>query len=162
MPVREVILYPDPILRERSLEVTIFDANLAIEVSDLIETMRATPGVAIAAPQIGIKRRIIALDVTAKTPKDTGHGELVLINPIITNSSQIKTVREGCLSIPDYLANLKRAKKVTVKAFDVNSEEVIIEARGLEAIALQHEIDHLDGILFIDRVTSIRDLLKRG
>ncbi len=173
MAVRRVILYPDPALREISAEVKVFgktrtdngatiDARLKSDITDLIDTLRYNPGVAIAAPQIGIKKRIIALDVSAKSAKDTGHGLLILINPVITETSQNKTVRGGCLSIPDYLANLRRAKKVTVTALDQNGTPVTIEARGLEAIALQHEIDHLDGILFIDRVTSLRDLVRRG
>ncbi len=173
MAVRKVILYPDSALREISAEVEAFgkartgngatiDARLKSDIADLIDTLRYNPGVAIAAPQIGIKKRIIALDITAKSAKDTGHGLSVLINPVITETSQNKTVREGCLSIPDYLTNVRRAKKVTVEAIDRSGKPVTIEARGLEAIALQHEIDHLNGILFIDRVMSVRDLLRRG
>jgi len=162
MPIREVILYPDPALREVSAEVAAFDEALESDITDLLDTLHASHGVAIAAPQVGIMKRIIALDITARNTKETGHGLLVLINPVITESSQNKTVREGCLSIPDYLANVKRAKKVTVKALNKDGKTVTIEARGLEAIALQHEIDHLDGILFFDRITSVRDLLKRG
>jgi peptide deformylase len=162
MAIREVLLYPNPVLRELSAEVSAFDKTLKSEITDLVDTLRANPGVAIAAPQIGIMKRIIALDITARGAKDTGHGLLVLINPVITARSHNKIVREGCLSIPDYLANVKRAKKVTATALDRSGKAVTIEARGLEAIALQHEIDHLDGILFIDRVASVRDLLRRG
>lgn len=167
MATREVLLYPDHALREVSTEVAAFDetsldARLREDITDLIDTLRANPGAAIAAPQVGIKKRIIVMDVSARGPKDTGHGLLILINPVVTARSQTKTVREGCLSIPDYLANVKRAKKVTATALDRVGKTVTIEARGLEAIAIQHEIDHLDGILFIDRVTSVRDLLKRG
>ncbi|VAW37929.1 Peptide deformylase [hydrothermal vent metagenome] len=162
MPAREVILYPDPALREVSKEVAYFDKTLAREIDDLVDTLRASHGVAIAAPQVGIIKRVIALDITARNTKETGHGLLVLVNPVISESSQNKTVREGCLSIPDYLANVKRAKKVTVDALNQSGKAVTVHARGLEAVALQHEIDHLDGILFFDRVTSVRDLLRRG
>ena len=137
MAAREVILYPDPILREVSVEVTSFDEVLAGEITDLVDTLRQNPGVAIAAPQIGIKKRIVVMDITAKSEKNTGHGLLILINPVITESSQNKTVREGCLSIPDYLANVRRAKKVTATALDQTGIPITIHARGLEAIALQ-------------------------
>ena len=126
---------------------------------DLVDTMRASPGVGLAAVQIGVLTRVIAIDVT---PKNPGYGLIVLANPVITEKSGLKRVREGCLSIPEYTADIKRAKQVTVIGIDNSGKEIIIKSTGFEAVALQHEIDHLDGILFIDRIDSIRSLFKRG
>lgn len=159
MPVRKILLYPDPLLKEVSREVSEIDPYVDSFIEDLVESMRSSPGVGLAAPQVGELLRIIAVDVT---PKHPGHGLLVLINPVIVSSSGNKTGREGCLSIPQYTANITRAGEVAVKAIDRGGKEIIVESKGLEAVALQHEIDHLDGVLFIDRIANMkRDLFKR-
>ncbi len=159
MPALKILQYPNRLLQEVSEEVTEIDAAVSRFIDDLVETMRDSTGVGIAAPQVGRLLRIIVVDVT---PKNPGHGELVLINPEITARSGKRKGREGCLSVPGFIANIKRSKKVTVKALDRKGKSVEIEARGFEAVALQHEIDHLDGTLFLDHITDMkRDLLKR-
>lgn len=159
MAILEIIKYPDERLKTKSAAVEEFDGSTLSFIGDLVETMRASPGVGLAAVQVGRLIRVIAVDVT---PKNPGHGLIVLINPEITGSSGAKTGREGCLSVPEYTANITRATGVTVKGLGPDGNETVIEAEGFEAVALQHEIDHLDGILFIDRITSMkRDLFKR-
>jgi len=155
----EIRIYPDPALKEVSQEVASIDGEIAAFIDGLVQTMRSSPGVGLAAVQVGRLFRIIAVDVT---PKNPGHGLVVLVNPAIISSRGSRTVREGCLSVPEYTANITRAAEVTVSGLDPNGADVLIEASGLEAIALQHEIDHLDGILFLDRISNMkRDLFRR-
>ena len=118
--------------------------------------------VGIAAPQIGELTRIVVAD-TSRNPKyPGGHGLLVLINPVIALSEGVQKFREGCLSIPEFTANISRAMKVTVRATTLDNDEIEIESEGFESVVLQHEIDHLDGILFLDRVKNIHeDLFRR-
>jgi len=159
MSILKILLYPDPHLQKVSSEVVTFEDNISTLVEDLVDTMRLSGGVGIAAPQTGILKRIIIVDVTLVNP---GHGLLRLLNPKIIFSSGKRKGREGCLSIPEYRANITRARKVRVEALTPAGEPVTIEAKGFEAVALQHEIDHLDGILFIDRITDMkRDLFRR-
>lgn len=159
MPPFELRVYPDPVLKEVSKEVTSFDGELAAFVDGLVQTMRSTPGVGLAAPQVGRLLRVIAVDVS---PKEPGHGLVILINPAIISSRGSRTVREGCLSIPTYTANITRAADVTVRGLDPAGSEVVIDSSGLESVAFQHEIDHLDGILFLDRISNMkRDLFRR-
>lgn len=155
----EILLYPDPLLKEVSREVPSIDDEISSFIDGLVMTMRATPGVGLAAPQVGKLLRIIAVDVT---PKNPGHGLVVLINPVIIATKGSRTVREGCLSIPEYTANITRAAEVTIKGLDPAGSDVVLESSGLEAIAFQHETDHLDGILFLDRISNMkRDLFRR-
>jgi len=159
MAILEIIKYPDERLKTKSAAVETIDDSTLSFIGDLVETMRASPGVGLAAVQLGRLIRVIAVDVT---PRNPGHGLIVLINPEITGSSGAKVGREGCLSVPEYTANITRATGITVKGLGTDGEETVIEAEGFEAVALQHEIDHLDGILFIDRIASMkRDLFKR-
>ncbi|MBI5469433.1 MAG: peptide deformylase [Deltaproteobacteria bacterium] len=159
MAILEIIKYPDERLKTKSSVVETIDAATHSFIGDLVDTMRASPGVGLAASQIGRLIRVIAVDVT---PKNPGHGLIVLINPEITGSSGAKVGREGCLSVPEYTANITRATNITVRGVGKDGRETVIESEGFEAVALQHEIDHLDGILFIDRIASMkRDLFKR-
>ncbi len=159
MAILEIIKYPDERLKMKSAELETIDHSVLSFIGDLVETMRSSPGVGLAAVQVGRLVRVIAVDVT---PGNPGHGLIVLINPVITASSGSKTGREGCLSVPEYTANITRATRVTVTGLDPGGRETTVEAEGFEAVALQHEIDHLDGVLFIDRITSMkRDLFKR-
>jgi peptide deformylase len=158
MAILKILQYPDPALKKVSKEVLDIDDAVRADIRDLVDTMRASPGVGLAAPQLGILKRIIAVDVT---PKNPAHGLIVLVDPVITSSTGSKTVREGCLSVPEYTANIKRAEEVTIKGFDADGLDLTIESSGFEAVALQHELDHLDGILFIDRIDSIKSLFKR-
>jgi peptide deformylase len=134
-------------------------------IDDLLDTMRASPGgVGISAPQVGILKRIVAVDVSAskRGSQASNNGLLVLINPEILAKGGRQIVREGCMSIPDYTANIERAQWVLVDALDRDGKQVILESVGFEAVAIQHEVDHLDGILFLDRVTSVKtDLFRR-
>lgn len=155
----EILTYPDPALKEVSAEVASINGDILSFIDGLIETMKASPGVGLAAPQVGRRLRIIAIDVT---PRNPGHGLVALINPVIVSSKGSRTVREGCLSIPEYTANVRRAEEVAVRGLDRKGSELVIESSGFEAVAFQHEIDHLDGILFIDRITNMkRDLFHR-
>ena len=159
MAILEIIKYPDARLQKTSVPVETIDADTLSFIADLVETISGSPGVGLAAPQVGRLVRAIAVDVT---PGNQGHGLIVLINPEITASSGCKIGREGCLSVPEYTANIARATGITVRGLDEYGQEAVIEATGFEAVVLQHEIDHLNGILFIDRITSMkRDLFKR-
>ena len=133
--------------------------NTAELISDMLDTMYAAPGVGLAAPQIGIGDRIIVLDVDHENP---GKQIYKLINPVITRSEGEVIWEEGCLSVVDFTAEVRRAAQIEVVAFDENQKELKIEAEGLLAVALQHEIDHLDGVLFLDRVANVKtDLFRR-
>ena len=165
MAVLPIRLFPDPVLKERSSSVDGVTAEVSVLVADLVETMRSSPGgVGISAPQVGELRRIIVVDVSGhrRGGQEQNHGLLVLVNPEILAMGGKQIVREGCMSIPDYTANVQRAQWVLVDALDGNGDRRIIESLGFEAVAIQHELDHLDGILFLDRVVSIKtDLFRR-
>lgn len=161
MTASNLVLYPNPILRAVSAPCHENDAHLTENISNLKEMMEVHPGVGIAAPQINISKRIILVDATkAKRPVEN-HGRLILLNPVIVSHSGRQFFREGCMSIPDMVANVPRYDEITVAAYDQDFRPVIIETRGFESVILQHEIDHLDGILFIDRVRSARDIKIR-
>jgi peptide deformylase len=158
----EILTIPDPVLKQESVPVERFDEELRAFILDLEETMRASPGgVGIAAPQVGRFQRIVILDLSSK-PKIKQHGRLVLINPEITHWEGMAKGREGCMSVPDYTGNVIRAEKIKFTAFDEYGQQHDYETEGFEARAVQHEVDHLDGILFIDRLVSRRtDLFQR-
>jgi peptide deformylase len=155
MPVAKIRIYPDPVLQTRAAEIKEIDARIAQLAADMAETMYAAPGVGLAAPQIGVSERLICVDV--KPPE--GEKELItLINPVIIEAEGQVVEDEGCLSVPEIRENVARAERVLVEGLDLNERQREIEARGLLARVFQHEIDHLDGILFIDRISR----LKRG
>lgn len=157
----ELLVYPDTRLRRVAEPVDRFDEALRAFVADLEETMRAGPAaVGIAAPQVGCARRIVIVDASSR-PKVRHHGRLVLVNPRITAREGAVIGREGCLSVPDYTGNVERAGRVVLEAHDEYGEERRYEMEGFEARVAQHEIDHLDGLLFIDRLVSRRDLFRR-
>jgi peptide deformylase len=155
MTVAKIRVYPDPVLQTRAAEIKQIDARIVQLAADMAETMYAAPGVGLAAPQIGVSERIICVDV--KSPE--GEKELItLINPVIVEAEGRIVEEEGCLSVPEIRENVARAERVLVRGLDLKEREREIEARGLLARAFQHELDHLDGILFIDRISR----LKRG
>lgn len=158
----EILTYPDERLKQLSEEVTCFDDELRQFLADLEETMRAGPGgVGIAAPQVGRFQRIALVDVSGK-PKIEHHGYLVLINPEIVEYSGFVKGREGCMSVPDYTGNVMRAESITLEYQDGQGSKHSIQCSGFEARAIQHEMDHLDGLLFLDRLVSRRnDLFRR-
>lgn len=158
MAVREIVLFPDPILKTVCSPVDPGEEATKQLVRDLIDTVTASPGVGLAAPQIGIAKRAFVVDVRPKP----GAGLLVLLNPEIVSSSEPKTGREGCLSIPDFTAKVRRPQEIVVRGLDPEGKPLVIHSSGLEAVCIQHEIDHLDGILFLDRVASLkRDVFRR-
>jgi len=162
MAVLEVLQYPDPRLKQVSVPVTVFDGALHAFLNDLEDTMRAGPGsVGIAAPQVDCFLRIAIVDVSSK-PGIPQHGCLRLINPeIVQRSGEVKG-REGCMSVPDYTGSVIRAQSVRVRAQDSDGQRFEFDCEGYEARAVQHELDHLDGLLFLDRVVSPRhDLYRR-
>ncbi len=153
MAVLEIRKYPDEVLKKKALRVENIDRSLQRLIDDMIETMYAAPGIGLAAPQVGISKRLVVLDVSLGEEKNA---LIVLINPEITDTEGFADSDEGCLSVPGYTSAIKRAERVTVKGLDRNGKPVQIEGDGLLARALQHEIDHLDGVLFVDRMSSIK------
>lgn len=162
MAVRPVLTFPDENLKRVADPVEEFDDALRRAVLDLEETMRAGPAaVGIAATQIGWPRRVVIIDASAK-PQWPNHGRLVLVNPEIIAWEGSVIGREGCLSVPDYTGNVVRAERLTLEARDARGRQQRYEMEGFEARVAQHEIDHLNGLLFIDRVVSRRnDLFRR-
>ena len=162
MPSLEVLTVPDPRLKQISTPVEDFDAELRSFITELEETMRASPGgVGIAAAQVGYFKRIVIIDVSSKA--NIKHNRrLILVNPEILAWEGMVKGREGCMSVPDYTGNVIRAKKIALSAFDEFGKPLRFECEGYEARAVQHEVDHLDGILFLDRLVSRRtDLFRR-
>lgn len=151
--VRKILAYPDPILKKKALPVAIINDATRELVRDMAETMYDAQGVGLAAPQIGVSQRIIVIDVSQK---DDRPELIVCINPMFIHTEGESYEEEGCLSVPKYAANIHRHAKVVVKALDLNGEEVTYNAEGLLAIAFQHEIDHLDGILFVDHLSPLK------
>ena len=162
MAILDIIAFPDPRLKQVSEPVTEFDDSFRQFIADLDETRLHAPGcVGIAAPQVGRYQRVAIVDVSGN-PKHTSNGCLVLVNPEIVEWEGYKKGREGCLSVPDYTGNVMRATSITVEAQDAEGNTHRIESEGFEARAIQHEIDHLDGLLFLDRLVSRRnDLFER-
>jgi peptide deformylase len=160
--VREVLVHPDPRLKQVARAVEPGERIEAL-AADLVETMRAGPRtVGLAAPQTGELVRVLVVDCSTHPKAPDSHGLLVLVNPVIAASAGSEIGREGCLSIPEITANVRRATDVVVEAADPRGAPLRIEAAGFEARALQHEIDHLDGVLILDRVASLdTDVFRR-
>ena len=162
MTMLEVLTVPDKRLKTVSEPIETFDRALLDFVADLEETMLAGAGrVGIAAAQVGYFKRIVIVDVSSK-PKIKNHGKMILVNPEITAWEGMVKGREGCMSVPDYTGNVIRAKKINLSAFDQFGNKKNYECEDYEARAIQHEVDHLDGIVFLDRLVSRRtDLFRR-
>ena len=162
MALLDILVFPDPVLKQASDTVTSFDDEFKQFVADLDETRLAAPGcVGIAAPQVGRFQRVALVDVSGN-PKHKNNGYMVLVNPEIIKWEGYKKGREGCLSVPDYTGNVMRATSSVLEAQDANGDMQRYECEGFEARAVQHEIDHLDGLLFLDRLVSRRnDLIER-
>jgi peptide deformylase len=160
MALRTILTFPDARLKTTAAEVTTLDGRIAQLCEDLAETMYAAPGIGLAATQVGDPSRVIVLDVHTK---DEGPGKhlLKLVNPVVAEREGEIVFEEGCLSVPDFTAEVKRASRILLRAWTPDEKEIAIEADGLLAVALQHEIDHLDGRLFIDRLSRLkRDLYR--
>ena len=161
MTVRPVNRLPDHVLKVRAEELGEHrDEQL---VADLLDTMRASPAcVGLAAPQIGVSRRVIAVDVTSHKKTTTCHGLVVLIDPVVVEASGREVGREGCMSVPDLTANVARATQLVVRGRTPDGDDRVIVTEGFEARAFQHEIDHLNGLLILDRVDSLTtDVFRR-
>jgi peptide deformylase len=160
MPSLKIRTFPDAVLRKVSEPVSHRDHSVRALVDRLIETMRRQPGgIGIAAPQVGVSKQIAVVDVSSKISDAL---LLVLINPVIISAEDYQISREGCMSLPDYTANIKRAHRLVIKWQDLSFREHQMCAEGLEARCIQHEIDHLNGMLFVDRATSLKsDVFRR-
>lgn len=159
MAILNILKYPDPRLKEVSRPVEAIDDDILRLIEDMVETMYAAPGIGLAAPQVAVPKRVVVLDIDHEHP---GKNLLKLINPEIRVAEGKAEWEEGCLSVIDFTAEVRRAANVEVVALDEKGQETIIEGDGLLAVALQHEIDHLDGKLFIDRISRLkRDLYTR-
>ena len=144
MAIRNIVKIGEPVLREKCREVTSFDDRLSVLIDDMKETMFAANGVGIAAPQVGILKRVCIVCTDGETVYE-------LVNPVITKQSSTQCGPEGCLSIPGRQENVVRPKKIVVEAYDRHGNGYVYKVEGFEAVAFCHEIDHLDGILYIDK-----------
>lgn len=157
--IRTILTYPNPELKKKSAPVNIITDAVRELARDMAETMYDAPGVGLAAPQLGIHQRIIVIDVSGR---DEPQELIIAINPVIIHGAGESYEEEGCLSVPQFAANVHRRASVVVKALDLDGNEKTWHAEGLLAIAFQHEIDHLDGILFVDHLSPLkRDLFQR-
>jgi peptide deformylase len=159
MTIREVVRYGNPVLHSPSAPVKTIDATVARLVDDMVATMYAAPGIGLAAPQIGVQLRVIVIDLSVGEDK----GQLItLVNPELVEKEGEQRHEEGCLSVPGYGGSPVRPARVTVKGLDLDGKERIYDATELLARAFCHEIDHIDGLLFVDRLSPLkRDLMKR-
>jgi len=162
MAVRSVVTLPDPFLQRPSAKVGTIDLDALALATDLLDTMRDRPAcVGLAAPQIGVGLRAFAIDVTGHRKARSCAGELVLFDPELLSAEAPALAREGCLSIPDLTGDVARASHVVVRGIGVDGAERLVEADAFEARALLHELDHLDGFLFLDRVASAHSVYRR-
>ena len=160
MTLRQIVTVPDPVLRRKAKPITDFGKDLQVLIDDMIETMRDAPGVGLAAIQVGADQSIIVFDAS---PSEEERQARALINPeIVASDGSQLSENEGCLSVPDFRADVKRAARVRVQGLDRKGQAVDFEADGFLAVVMQHEIDHLNGILFIDRISALkREMYKR-
>jgi peptide deformylase len=156
----DILTYPDKFLKKQTAPVENIDGAMQTIFENMATTMYAAPGVGLAAPQVGIGQSFIIYDVT---PQEEGRDLNILINPkIVTSEGEIISQNEGCLSVPDFRADVKRAERVLVEGVDRDGNPLRFEADGLQAIVIQHELDHLNGTLFIDRISALkRQMYKR-
>ena len=154
MALRDIIKLPDKRLRLVSDQVKQVDAGIRKLVDDMFETMYAAPGIGLAAIQLGVAKRVVTMDLSKK---EDDHKPQVLINPeLVWSSDETKTFEEGCLSIPEYYEEVERPAEVKVKYLDLDGKSHEIKAKGLLAVCLQHEIDHTNGVLFIDHLSKLK------
>lgn len=158
MALREILRYPEPLLKQKSVPVTEFNQELKQLAADMVETMYAAPGVGLAAPQVGVLQRLIILDCSASDEPDD---LLVAVNPEIIAGEGDSLEEEGCLSVPGYWANVKRHEVATIRYQDTSGNFHEREAEGLLAIGMQHEVDHLEGVLFVDRLSPLKRSIFR-
>ena len=164
MAILPILIYPDPILKQKSIPVEIIDDEIVNLAENMLETMYQAPGtgVGLAAPQVGRNQRLIVIDINRRAEEPGDSKPIILVNPEIVESEGETTCDEGCLSVPGYTVDITRSEKIKVCGLDLQGNSVEIKADELLAIILQHEIDHLDGNLIIDHVSSLkRELYRR-
>lgn len=159
MALKKILHYPEPLLKQKSQPVTEFNAELKQLADDMVETMYDAPGVGLAAPQVGELKRLIILDCSAK---DEPNDLIVAVNPEIVAGEGESMEEEGCLSVPGFWASVKRYSKATMRYQDVEGNHCERTGEGLLAVCMQHEIDHLNGVLFVDRLSPLkRSMFKK-
>jgi peptide deformylase len=163
MAIQTILRYPHPVLKKLCNRVEVIDTTIKSLVDDLLDTMHAGPGsVGVAASQIGVSLRVCVVDVSnSRHGRGNNHGQLCMINPEIVARKGHAIMREGCMSVPDYTGDVERATQITVRFSEPDGTEREIITSGFEAVAIQHEMDHLDGVLFLDRIVSIKTGLFR-
>lgn len=162
MPVRPVRVLPDPVLSAPTQRVGLIDDRARALAIDLVDTMQASPAcVGLAANQIGVPLRAFAVDVTGHKKARSCHGTIVLFDPVIVSAGSTELAREGCMSVPDLTGDVERATVLTVRGLDPEGNEVELTVDAFEARAVQHEIDHLDGFVFVDRCAGPHAIFKR-
>jgi peptide deformylase len=162
MAVRQVLRLPEAVLKRPAEAVGVIDDEARALAADLVDTMRASPAcVGLAAPQIGVSRRAFVVDVSAHKKAPTSHGEVVLFDPEVLLAHGPVTGREGCMSVPDLTGDVARPSRLVVRGTGLDGRERVLQVEGFEARAFQHELDHLDGLLFLDRVASASSVFPR-
>lgn len=157
MTVLKILTYPEPVLSQKAEEVKVFDQELATLLDNMGETMYHDAGIGLAANQVGVLKRVVVVDIS----RDKWE-KIEFVNPVITQRSGKMSYEEGCLSVPEFRDTVERSKEIVVRAQDRNGKEFELKASDLMAVCLQHEIDHLDGVLFIERLSRLkRQLFKR-
>lgn len=157
MAILNILEFPDARLRTKAAPVKIVDASIKRLVNNMLETMYAAPGIGLAATQVDVHLRVVVMDLSEDKTEPR-----VFINPEIIEKHEIGTMQEGCLSVPDYFADVKRAQRIKVKALDINGEPFELEAEELLAVCIQHELDHLQGKLFVDYLSPLkREMVKK-
>lgn len=151
MALLEILHYPDPRLRNKALPVAVVDHTVRTLISDMLETMYKAPGIGLAAPQVNVAKQIITIDLS-----DERDQPLCLINPLIREKDGIERMEEGCLSVPNVYEEVERAQHIIVSALDREGKQFELEATGLLAVCIQHEMDHLEGKLFVDYLSEIK------
>jgi peptide deformylase len=154
----KILVYPHEILKQKALPVASIDGEFISVIDEMFKTMYEAKGIGLAANQVGLLKRLIVMDIN--TPEE-GRRPIVLINPVITASEGEATDVEGCLSLPDYSEKVQRAERVIVTGYDRDEKELKIEADGLLARCIQHEIDHLEGLCFVERLSPLKKLIFR-
>jgi peptide deformylase len=153
MAVLQIYCIPEPVLRQKAKRIRAIDGSIKKLAGDMVETMHSASGVGLAAPQVGVSLRLIVIGIP-------GEEDIVLVNPQIVRRKGERLVNEGCLSVPGYVGQIKRAESVRAKGQGLDGKEIRIKADGLLAEALEHEVDHLNGVLYIDYLESMDDLRK--
>ena len=158
MSFHKICVYPEPVLAQKADPITNIDGQIRQLAADMVETMYTASGIGLAAPQIGVSQRLIVAD----PDKEEAGNLITLINPVIVSGEGHNAIDEGCLSVPEFTAEVSRYAQILVRGVTLDEKEIEFAVEGLPAIVLQHEIDHLDGILFIDRISSLkRDIYLR-